>query len=111
MNARRLFSIIVLAGAALCPAASLAQDFGEPLQGATFAKAACSECHAVDGDQRSSPNRYAPSFRSVAQTPGMTATALHVWFETPHPSMPHLILRDSDKENVFSYILSLKHSK
>jgi hypothetical protein len=38
----------------------------------------------------------------------MTATALHVWFQTPHPSMPNLILRSSDKENVFAYILSLK---
>ena len=84
---------------------------GDRDQGRAFARAACSHCHAVGPDERYSPNRYAPSFRLLARTPGMTATALDVWFQTPHPSMPDLILRDSDRENVSAYILSLKPAK
>jgi mono/diheme cytochrome c family protein len=96
---------LILAGSS---ASVLAQTEGDARQGAALAQAACSQCHAVGRNQVRSRNRYAPSFRSVARTPGMTATALHVWFETPHPSMPNLILRSTDKENIFAYILSLK---
>jgi mono/diheme cytochrome c family protein len=99
---------VLLATPLLAVSAAWAQEPGDARQGEEFARAACSQCHAVGRNDRYSPNRYAPSFRKVAQTPGMTATALHVWFQTPHPSMPDLILRDADKENVFAYILSLK---
>jgi mono/diheme cytochrome c family protein len=102
-----IFAGVVLAGSSV---SAWAQTEDDARQGAAFAHAACSQCHAVGRNQVRSPNRYAPSFRSVARAPGMTATALHVWFETPHPSMPNLILRGTDKENVFAYILSLKNS-
>jgi mono/diheme cytochrome c family protein len=98
-------AVLLILGA---PAAFAASDEGDARQGAALAEAACSQCHAVGRNQVRSPNRYAPSFRNVARAPGMTATALHVWFQTPHPSMPNLILRNSDKENIFAYILSLK---
>jgi mono/diheme cytochrome c family protein len=102
---------VILAGLVLAgsSASVWAQTQGDARQGGAFARAACSQCHAVGRNQVRSRNRHAPSFRSVARAPGMTATALHVWFETPHPSMPNLILRSSDKENVFAYILSLKN--
>jgi mono/diheme cytochrome c family protein len=100
-----LFAGLVLAGSNVN---AWAQAEGDARQGAAFAQAACSQCHAVGRNQVRSRNRNAPSFRSVARAPGMTGTALHVWFETPHPSMPNLILRSTDKENVFAYILSLK---
>jgi len=69
------------------------------------------KCHAVGRAQYFSPNRYAPSFYSLARTPGMTATKLHVWFETPHPSMPNLMLLSHDKENIFAYIMSLEYGR
>lgn len=84
---------------------------GDVRQGEAFARAACAQCHAVGARERYSPNRYAPSFRLLARTPGMTATALDVWFQTPHPSMPNLVLRNGDRENVSAYILSLKPPK
>lgn len=100
---------LIVAGLALMPHYARSQPEGDARQGENFAMAACSQCHAVGRKQFLSPNRYAPSFRSLAKSPGMTATKLHVWFETPHPSMPNLILRNDDKENVFAYIISLKH--
>jgi mono/diheme cytochrome c family protein len=102
---------LVLATLALAPSCGWAQAEGDARQGEIFAQAACSQCHAVGARQLRSPNRYAPSFRVIARLPGMTATALHVWFETPHPSMPDLMLRSADRENVFAYIVSLKDRK
>jgi mono/diheme cytochrome c family protein len=93
----------------MMPHGARSQTDGDARQGENFAAAACSRCHAVGRKQLHSPNRYAPSFYSLARSPGMTATKLHVWFETPHPSMPDLILRSQDKENVFAYIISLKY--
>jgi mono/diheme cytochrome c family protein len=100
-----IFAGLILAGST---ASVWAQEVGDVRQGAAFAQAACSQCHAVGRNNIRSPNRYAPNFRTVARAPGMTTTALHVWFQTPHPSMPNLILQSTDKENVFAYILSLK---
>ena len=95
----------------LAASTAWAQEPGDPAQGLAFAQAACSRCHAVERSERYSRDRHVPSFREIANAPGMTQTALHVWFQTPHPSMPNLILRDADKENVFAYILSLKAPK
>jgi mono/diheme cytochrome c family protein len=100
---------LILAGLVLVPHGARSQPQGDTRQGENFAKAACSQCHAVGRKQAPSPNRYAPSFHALARSPGMTATKLHLWFETPHPSMPNLILRSDDKENVFAYIMSLKN--
>jgi hypothetical protein len=38
----------------------------------------------------------------------MTELALNVFFRSPHPSMPNLILPAADARNVIAYILSLK---
>ena len=39
----------------------------------------------------------------------MTATALAVWLQTSHPTMPNIMLAPNDMDNVFAYILSLSH--
>ena len=38
----------------------------------------------------------------------MTATALRVWLQTSHPTMPNIMLAPNDMDNVVAYILSLK---
>jgi hypothetical protein len=40
----------------------------------------------------------------IATTPGMTATALEVWFRTPHPSMPNLVLSDNERHDLIAFI-------
>ena len=103
------FHILIIAALVIMSHSARSQTEGDARQGENFAEAACSQCHAVGRTQLHSPNRYAPSFHSLARSPGMTATKLHVWFETPHPSMPNLMLRSEDRKNVFAYIMSLKH--
>ena len=100
--------ILVWAGFALIGSPALADEMGNVRNGAAFAEAACSTCHAVRPRQDRSPNSKAPSFERVAAMPGMTWTALHAWLVTPHPTMPNLILSAGDKDDLAAYILSLK---
>ncbi len=106
-----LLSLAAIAGLGLVAAAgpAMAQETGDPMKGAQFARAACYQCHAVEKGQDRSPNPDAPSFRRIAADHRMTALALHVWFQSPHPTMPNLMLRPYDKADLVAYILSLRH--
>ena len=55
-----------------------------------------------------SPLPEAPTFQSVADTPGMTEFALSVWLQSSHPTMPNIVLEQDDLRNVVAYIRSLK---
>ena len=68
-----------------------AQHAGDPGAGAAYAKKYCTKCHAIDGTE-TSPEPTAPSFKNVANTKGMTATALTVWLTTSHPTMPNIVI-------------------
>jgi mono/diheme cytochrome c family protein len=80
---------------------------GDPGAGAAYAQQVCAKCHAIDRTG-SSPELTAPPFKDVANTPGMTETALTVWLRTSHPTMPNIIVEPADMDNVIAYILSLK---
>ena len=68
-------------------------------------------CHAVQRGGLASPNEKAPPFEAIANTRGMTEMALRVWFQTPHPTMPNLMMTARQKDDVISYILSLKEPR
>ena len=101
----------------LAPAAILAftgvsahaQD-GDVAAGHAFAREACRACHMVEAKQQK-PRRIVigPAFRDIANTRGMTATALRVFLTTSHPKMPNLILTPEEIADVSAYILSLRH--
>jgi hypothetical protein len=61
--------------------------------------------------QTASPNASAPSFQQVADTPGMTTTALTVWLQTSHPTMPNIQLTQAEKRDVIAYIVSLRTTR
>ena len=88
-----------------------AQDAGDPVRGLAYAKTSCASCHAVDPNEDVPAIDGAPSFDQVANTPGMTSTALAVWLQTPHPNMPNFIIPSPDMDDVISYILTLKKAK
>jgi hypothetical protein len=54
-----------------------------------------------------SPNPLAPSFEAVARTPGMTRIALTVWLQTPHPSMPNLVVDPDRIDDLSAYLVTL----
>lgn len=94
--------------ALLFPLSANAQEPGDPRAGFAFARANCAECHAVRDTEKESPNPKAPTFASVAKTPGMTGRALAVWMQTSHPTMPNFIVGEEDRDNVIAYIMSLR---
>jgi mono/diheme cytochrome c family protein len=75
--------------------------------GAAYAKKVCAACHAVLANEQISPLPQAPTFQSVADTPGMTEMALTVWLQSSHPTMPNIVLEPDDLRNVVAYIRSL----
>jgi mono/diheme cytochrome c family protein len=91
---------------ATTPAAFAAEDVGDPQAGFEYAKTYCSGCHGISAEQ--SPVPKATRFREVADRPGVTGTALRVWMETSHPTMPNIVVEKQDMLNVIAYILSLK---
>jgi mono/diheme cytochrome c family protein len=85
-----------------------AQD-GDIAAGHAFAREACKLCHLVqpeDGSMRSLV--IGPALLNIANTPGMTVTALRVLLTSSHPKMPNLILTPEQTADVIAYILSLR---
>jgi mono/diheme cytochrome c family protein len=76
--------------------------------GRAYAEQICATCHAVLANEEISPLLDAPTFQSVANTPGMTEMALTVWLQSSHPTMPNIILKPDDLRNVVAYIRSLE---
>ena len=87
---------------------SWAQEAGDPGRGLVFAQQACASCHAVLPKETTSPRPNTATFKTIANTPGMTGTAVAVWLQTPHKSMPDLIIEAGDRTDVIAYIVSLR---
>ena len=85
----RRMAILALIPLFTAPAA--AQEAGDPQAGAAYARQYCAKCHAI-ADEDASPAQTAPGFKDVANSSGMTATALTVWLQTSHPTMPNIIV-------------------
>ena len=82
-------------------------EIGDPQVGFDYAHATCAACHAISEEK--SPVATAPRFKDVANTPGMTPTALMVWLQNAqHPTIPNLMIKGQELRNVAAYILSLK---
>lgn len=77
MKASLIFMLAFVLVAALADFVdpALAQHAGDPAAGAEYAKKFCTKCHALNRGE-TSPEPTAPPFADVANTKGMTATAL-----------------------------------
>jgi mono/diheme cytochrome c family protein len=106
MQAPKLLAAIAFIGGATVAGA---QEVGDARKGLIFAERICAECHAVKAGQKVPAT--APTFKAIANTPGMTAMALTIFFRTPHRDMPNLVLTDDDRDDVIAYILSLRDKK
>ena len=102
-----LVSLYVL-GALQPLSGARAETGGNPGKGLSYAAETCSNCHAILPSQTVSPVAAAPPFKAIADTRGMTETALAVWFRTPHQCMPNLIIKGEDMDDVIAYIVSLR---
>lgn len=105
-----LACLALVVGAKSVPIAD-ALDIGDARKGGAYAQKACSGCHNVLPSEAASPHRQAPSFKRIANTPGMSVTALTVWSRTTHPTMPNFIIDPKDMDDLIAYILSLRDRK
>ena len=102
-----LSRVIVVVPIAASLANANAQQIGSVRDGRRLVYAECAECHGVDR-KGYSINPAAPDFDHIANVPGMTSTALTVALQTSHRSMPNIIIKGRDAQNIIAYILSLK---
>ena len=86
-----------------------AEEIGNAQRGSEYAEKMCASCHAVRLQELESPVAEATPFKMIADKPEMTRLALKVFLQSPHPTMPDLMLSAEDADNVIAYILSLKH--
>jgi mono/diheme cytochrome c family protein len=106
--ARLIGSVAIMASALAGPSA-MAQD--APNAGLAIARQLCSECHDVERTpQPRSPNPAAPPFVTIASVPGMTGMALSAALQSPHRSMPNVMLDANQLSGIVAYILSLRRT-
>jgi mono/diheme cytochrome c family protein len=106
----RLRTLVAVVLMPCTAATALAEEAGNQSKGLEYARSVCGECHAVEGSDEFSPNPDAPSFVSVANTPGMSERALIVWLQSSHPTMPNIMVPVEDRDNVVAYIMSLRET-
>lgn len=102
----RSAKLAVVVGVAFGASAMAPEGVGNSQAGYDYAKEVCAGCHGISLE--ASPLSEATPFRDVANRPGITGTALAVWLEASHPTMPNIVIEQDDKLNVIAYILSLK---
>ncbi len=111
MTSSRSTNLIFAAlGAALAVAAfggAPGNAAAAPLAGEPLAQRWCAQCHAVKPGGVS-PEPKAPSFGELAAQPSITEYSLRILLRTPHESMPDLILKPEDLDDLVGYIVSLK---
>src|SRR4029450_5329811 len=104
----RLTGSITIAGTLLTGAPVSAQDAANA--GLILARQLCSECHAVERAPSRSPNPASPPFETIANVPGMTGMALSAALQSPHRSMPNVMLDSNQLGSIVAYILSLRRA-
>jgi mono/diheme cytochrome c family protein len=88
-----------------------AAQVGSIEEGHQLARQLCAECHLLGEEAGLSTNANAPTFRDIANTPGMTGVALRASWQSWHKNMPNLIIKGEEADSLVAYILSLRNSE
>lgn len=100
----------VLSMAFACIVAASAGARADVVRGQELSERLCSGCHAVKPGQKS-PVAAAPTFQRSASDPSITETSLRVFLRTPHWTMPNIVLKPDDTDDIVEYLLSLKQKR
>ena len=104
----RIVMLVGILAAAAC-AANAQDPSGNSEAGRVYAREVCAPCHAITAEQASQRIiTVAPDFQTIANTSGITATALRAFLQTPHPKMPNLILSPEQSADVIAFVLTLR---
>jgi hypothetical protein len=58
----------------------------------------------VDKVAGRSSNADAPTFEAIAKTPGLSTAALAASLQTSHRTMPNVVIKGDDADNIIAYI-------
>lgn len=83
---------------------ALGQDIAA---GEQVARMSCTGCHDI-GNRPNPALGLAPSFTKIANTKGMTQTAVEVFLSTSHEVMPNYSLSAKQVSDVAAYIANLR---
>lgn len=116
MTELRTIAVSQTRSALVCLTVALAtpctgQEVGDARRGLAYAQEVCASCHGVLATDTVSPRPGTATFKVIANTPGMTETALAVWLQTSHKSMPNFIIEPADRSDVIAYIVSLRDKR
>ncbi|WP_235219032.1 c-type cytochrome [Sphingobium sp. C100] len=77
-------------------------------RGLALATTRCAACHAVNGAM--SPDKNAPTFETIVNTPGLTAETLRAWLGNSHnfPEMMNFEIAPEHIEDLSAYMLTLR---
>ncbi len=101
--------ILSACAAAHQPATVPAADAGNAALGLVYAEQNCASCHAVRAAEMHSPDPRARPFDAIANTPGLTRTALNAWLHSSHTNMPNLIVDPDSVDDLHAYLATLEH--
>lgn len=101
------FTLAACAGAGPDPVLPTA-DVGNAAAGFAYARQSCASCHAVGQAEMVSPDARARPFDAIANTPGLTRTALNAWLHSSHTNMPALIVDADDIDDLHAYLATLR---
>ena len=104
----RMLAVCLTGTLTVLSATAIAQELGSPMRGQRVAEMICSECHAIEKGATRSANTHAPTFQSLAKTPGMNAMAFRVWLRSSHKEMPNIMLKNEEVDDVIAYVQTLK---
>jgi mono/diheme cytochrome c family protein len=79
----------------------------DPTAGERLADKWCAQCHGIRAD-RLSPNPAAPTFPKLAAEPSITEYSLRALLRSPHETMPHILFKDDELDDITNYITSLR---
>ena len=88
-----------------------AAQVGSAQRGLRLAREICADCHLVVKEAGRSTAPDAPTFATIAATPGLTSAALTAMLQTSHRTMPNVVIKGDDIGDIVAYILSLKESE
>jgi mono/diheme cytochrome c family protein len=86
--------------------ATASHGYADMMRGKQLSEALCSRCHSIVAG-KPSPNPKAPSFARSAADPSITVYSLRAFLRTSHSTMPNIILKPDDMDDIAEYLLSL----
>jgi mono/diheme cytochrome c family protein len=110
--ARAMIWLMAIMPSLVASSHSSAQQTDQAKRGLFVAKQVCAQCHAVEKRSRRSPDAAAPRFEDIANSPGMSATAITAALQTtPHRTMPNVRMNRDQLDDLVTYILSLQRTQ